>query len=208
MTAKDTPTVCVVDDDASVRDSVRVLIESAGLTVEVFPSAEAFLETYDPHRPGCLVLDERMPGMSGCALQKELQRRGALTQVILITAHAEVPMTVDVMTLGAVTLLQKPFRDQALLDAIDEALRRDRSARASQLERRELEEKLAGLTPRQREVMELLIRGLPNKLIAGELGISDRTVELHRARLMRRLMVSSVAELAYAVGRARGQEPG
>jgi len=196
-------TVSVVDDDPAVRDSLRVLIKSAGHAVEIFASAEEFLAHFDPARPGCIVLDERMPGMSGHALQAELVRRRAICPVILITAYAEVPMTVAAMQLGAVTLLEKPFRDQSLLDAITQALQRDTATRARYENRRDLELRIERLTPRQREVMELLIRGLSNKLIAAELGISDRTVELHRARVLRNIEAGSVAELAFAVGRAR-----
>jgi two-component system, LuxR family, response regulator FixJ len=188
--------VSVVDDDRAVTDSLRALIESAGYEVETFQSAEEFLASYDAERPGCIILDERMPGMSGHALQKELVTRRALSPVILITAHAEVPMTVDVMRLGAVTLLQKPFRDQLLLDAIEEALRRDAGARERHADRNALEERLRELTPRQRDVMELLIHGLPNKLIASELGISERTVELHRSRVLSKMNAGSAAELA------------
>lgn len=202
-----TPIISVVDDDPAVTDSLRVLIDSAGYQVDTFPSAEAFLAEYDPERPGCIILDERMPGMSGHALQKELIRRRALSPVILITAHAEVPMTVDVMRLGAVTLLQKPFRDQALLDSIEEALRRDTEARSRHADRTELEARLSELTPRQREVMELLIRGMPNKLIASELDISERTVELHRSRVLTKMNAGSAAELAFAVGRIRASDP-
>jgi RNA polymerase sigma factor (sigma-70 family) len=198
-------TVFVVDDDPAVRDSLRILIEAAGYVVETFASAEEFLARFDPARPGCIVLDERMPGMSGHALQTELVRRRAICPVILITAYAEVPMTVAAMQLGAVTLLEKPFREQALLDAIAQALERDTAKRTRYENRRDLESRLEGLTPRQREVMELLIRGLSNKLIATELGISDRTVELHRARVLRNMEAGSVAELAFAVGRARGE---
>lgn len=198
-------TIYVVDDDNSVRDSLRVLLESAGFAVESFDSAEAFLGQYDPERAGCVVLDERMPGMNGRALQEELLRRRALSPVILITAYAEVALAVDAMRLGAVTLIEKPFRDAVLLDAIREALERDREARLRHQNRSALEARLGTLTRRQREVMELLIRGLPNKLIAGELGISDRTVELHRSRVLQKMQAGSVAELAYAVGRARGE---
>jgi len=198
-------TVCVVDDDDSVRDSLRLLIESAGYAVETFASAEGFLAGYDPERPGCIILDERMPGMGGRALQEELVRRRALSPVILITAYAEVPLAVEAMRLGAVTLIEKPFRDQSLLDAIREALRRDREARLRHGDRQVLEARLQTLTRRQREVMELLIRGLANKLIGSELGISDRTVELHRSRVLQKMQVGSVAELAYAVGRARSE---
>ena len=198
-------TVFVIDDDPAVRDSLRVLIEAAGYAVETFASAEEFLARFDPTRPGCIVLDERMPGMSGHALQVELVRRRSLSPVILITAHADVAMAVAAMELGALTLLEKPFREQALLDAIREALKRDTATRARHENRRALESRIGGLTPRQREVMELLIRGLSNKLIANELGISDRTVELHRARVLHNMEAGSVAELAFAVGRARGE---
>ena len=196
-------TVSIVDDDRSVTDSLKVLIESVGQQVGTFNSATDFLATYDPEQPGCIVLDERMPGMSGHALQKELVKRGALSPVIIITAHAEVQMAVDIMRLGAVTLIEKPFRDQMLLDAIAEALKLDTEARARHQNRQSLESRLEKLTPRQREVMELVIRGLPNKSIARELGISERTVELHRSRVLRTMNVKSAAELAFAVGRLR-----
>jgi len=201
-----TTTVSVVDDDRSVTDSLCVLLEAAGYHVATFHSAEEFLAAFDPNRPGCIVLDERMPGMSGHELQKELVRRCALSPVVLITAHAEVPMTVDAMRMGAVTLLQKPFRDQALLEAIGEAIERDAAARERFEDQRGLASRLEGLTQRQRDVMELLIRGLPNKLIASELGISERTVELHRARVLRATEARSAAELAFLVGRIRGNE--
>ena len=196
-------TVSIVDDDRSVTDSLKVLIESVGQRVATFNAATDFLATYDPEQPGCIVLDERMPGMSGHALQKELVKRGALSPVIIITAHAEVQMAVDIMRLGAVTLIEKPFRDQVLLDAIAEALKLDSEARARHQNRQSLESRLEKLTPRQREVMELVIRGLPNKSIARELGISERTVELHRSRVLRTMNVKSAAELAFAVGRLR-----
>lgn len=198
-------TVSIVDDEFSVRDSLRALIESAGYEAETYASAEEFLGGYEPSQPGCIVLDERMPGMCGRALQEELVRQGALSPVILITAHAEVPMAVEAMRLGALTVIQKPFHDQALLDAIGEALALDESARARHRDRRVLEARLAALTPRQRDVMELLIRGLSNKMIANELGISDRTAELHRLRVLRRMEARSAAELAFAVGLVRGQ---
>ena len=196
-------TVSIVDDDRSVTDSLKVLVESVGQQVGTFNSATDFLATYDPEQPGCIVLDERMPGMSGHALQKELVKRGALSPVIIITAHAEVQMAVDIMRLGAVTLIEKPFRDQVLLDAIAEALKLDTEARARHQNRQSLESRLEKLTTRQSEVMELVIRGLPNKSIARELGISERTVELHRSRVLRTMNVKSAAELAFAVGRLR-----
>jgi len=203
--SKSQTTVSVVDDDGSVTDSLRVLIGTAGYHVATFGSAEEFLASFDPNRPGCIILDERMPGMSGHALQEELVRRRSLSPVILITAHAEVPMTVHAMRLGAITLLQKPFRDKALLEAIEEALARDDVVRALYKDRRALEGRLKALTPRQREVMELLIRGLANKMIAVELEISERTVELHRSRVLAKMGAGSAAELAFAVGRIRGE---
>jgi two-component system response regulator FixJ len=199
------PIIWIVDDDHSVTDSLQILIESVGHDVETFNSAEKFLATYDPERPGCIVTDERMPGMSGHALQEELVRRRALSPVIVITAHAQVEMAVDAMRLGAVTLIQKPFRDRTLLDAIDEALKRDAEARERHQDERELESRLQTLTARQREVMELVIRGMSNKSVAVELGISERTVELHRSRVLRGMNVGSAAELAFAVGRLRGE---
>ncbi len=202
--SKSQSTVSVVDDDRSVTDSLRVLIGTAGYHVATFSSAEEFLASFDPNRPGCIILDERMPGMSGHALQEELVRRRSLSPVILITAHAEVPMTVHAMRLGAITLLQKPFRDKALLEAIEEALARDQVVRGQYKDRRALEIRLKALTPRQREVMELLIRGLANKMIAVELEISERTVELHRSRVLAKMGAGSAAELAFAVGRIRG----
>jgi RNA polymerase sigma factor (sigma-70 family) len=202
------PTIAIVDDDTSVTDSLKVLIESVGQDAETFNSATDFLAAYDPERPGCIVLDERMPGMSGHALQEELVKRRALSPVIVITAHAEVKMAVDAMRLGAVTLIQKPFRDQELLDAIAEALKRDEEARERHQDRQSLESRLEKLTARQREVMELVIRGLANKAIARQLGISERTVELHRSRVLRAMDVKSAAELAFAVGRLRGEGDG
>jgi RNA polymerase sigma factor (sigma-70 family) len=160
------------------------------------------LKDYDPERPGCVILDERMPGMSGHKMHEELLRRRSTIPIIMCTGHAEVQMAVDAMKRGAVTLVQKPFRDQDLLDAIEEALRRDSAARKRSMRRRDMESRVETLTPRQREVMNLMVRGIPNKRIAAELGISERTVELHRARVMRAMEVSSAAELAYLVARS------
>ncbi len=199
-------TVSIVDDDPSVTDSLRVLLESVGKHVETFNSAEDFLAGYDPERPGCIVLDERMPGMSGHELQAELVKRRALSPVILITAHSGVQMTVDAMKLGAITLLEKPFHEQALLDAIAEALKKDAQARKRHQDTTLLKARIEGLTARQREVMELVVRGLPNKIVADELGISERTVELHRSRMLHSMDAGSAAELAYAVGRLRSDK--
>lgn len=182
-------------------DSLRVLVESVGHRARGYGSAGEFLEDFDPDRPGCVILDERMPGMSGHKMHEELLRRGSTIPIIMCTGHAEVQMAVDAMRRGAVTLVQKPFRDQDLLDAIEEALRRDAASRRRSHRKRAVEARLEALTPRQREVLNLMVRGKPNKVIALELGISERTVELHRARVMRAMEVNSAAELAYLVAR-------
>ncbi len=197
------PTIWIVDDDRSITESLHLLLESVGRYVETFNLAENFLRSYDPERPGCILLDERMPGMSGRELQEELLRRRAPSPIILMTAHADVELALDAMRLGAVTLIEKPFRDQVLFEAIAEALQRDFDARRRHRDRQELQTRIGRLTKRQREVMELVIRGLPNKLVAEELHISERTVELHRARMFKSMDVTSAAELAYAVGRLR-----
>jgi len=196
------PTIFIVDDDAAMVDSLRVLVESIGHRARGYRSAAEFLEDFDATRAGCVILDERMPGMSGHKMHEELLRRGSVIPIIMCTGHAEVQMAVDAMKRGAVTLVQKPFRDQDLLDAIEEALRRDAAARQRISRKRAVESRLETLTPRQREVMDLMVRGKPNKVIATELGISERTVELHRARVMRAMEVSSAAELAYLVARS------
>jgi two-component system response regulator FixJ len=198
------PTVFIVDDDPAMADSMRVLLESVGHRTHSYGSAAEFLDDFDQDQPGCIILDERMPGMSGHKMHEELLRRGSTIPIIMCTAHAEVQMAVDAMKRGAVTLIQKPFRDQDLLDAIEEALRRDSALRQRASQRRALASRLASLTPRQREVMNLMVRGNPNKTIAIELGISERTVELHRARVMRAMEVNSAAELAYLIA---GSEP-
>jgi two-component system response regulator FixJ len=193
------PVVMIVDDDAALLDSLEILVESVGHQARGYLSATDFLAAFDPQQPGCIILDERMPGMSGHKLHEELLRRGCTTPVIICTAHAEVQMAVDAMKRGALTLVQKPFRDQDLLDAIDEALRRDGRARKKSFRRRSIETLIEAITPRQREVLELMVRGRPNKVIAAELGISERTVELHRARVLHAMGVQSATELAYLV---------
>jgi two-component system response regulator FixJ len=193
------PAVAIVDDDDVLLDSLRVLVESVGHRVRTYSSARAFLEDFDPRRPGCILIDERMPGMSGHKLHEELIRRGCTTPIIVCTGHAEVQMAVEAMKRGALTLIQKPFRDQDLLDSIEEALRIDEIQRAKSSRRRAVDVLLEKITPRQREVMELMVRGKPNKTIAAELGISERTVELHRARVLHAMGVESATELAYLV---------
>ncbi|MDQ2639620.1 MAG: response regulator transcription factor [Pseudomonadota bacterium] len=193
---KDKPaTVFVVDDDAGVRSSIRLLLKSAGIPATPMGSAQEFLAAFDPAQPGCLVLDIRMPGMSGLELQQELNRRGAMLPVLFITGHGDVPMAVEAMQHGAFDFLQKPFRDQDLIDRIQKALLRDQDDRAALREHNQIRERLASLTMRERQVLDLLTQGKQNKVMAAELGISQRTVEIHRSHVMEKLGASSVAQL-------------
>jgi two-component system, LuxR family, response regulator FixJ len=194
-----TPTAFVVDDDSAVRNSLRLLLKSVGLASEVMGSAGEFLERYEPSQPGCLVLDVRMPGMSGLELQQELNRRGATIPVIFITGHGDIPMAVETMQHGAFDFLQKPFRDQDLIDRIQKALAKDAKTRAALTERGRIRERLDSLTPREREVLALMIQGKPNKIMAYELAVSQRTVEIHRARVMEKSGADSLAQLVRMV---------
>jgi FixJ family two-component response regulator len=201
LPGKDSPmagdtVVFVVDDDPSVRDGLKWLIESVGLTVRPYASAQEFLEEYEASQPGCLVLDVRLRGMSGLDLQEELVQRGLSIPVIVITGHADVPMAVRALKTGAFDFIEKPFNDQVLLDRIQQAIERDLGGRGRAAERSQMVERLETLTPREREVMDLLVLGKANKEVADALGLSTRTVEGHRARLMEKLAVYSVAELA------------
>jgi two-component system, LuxR family, response regulator FixJ len=211
MTAADgrpaptTPTVYIVDDDPGVRDAVALLLRSVGINARTFPSATDFLQTFDPTAPGCLVLDLRMPGMSGRELQKRLLVTGSRLPIIFVTAHGDVPTAVDAVKDGAVDFIQKPFSDQKLLDMIHEALELDRRLRQEQQERTEVEARAAALTPREREVMVLVASGKLNKTVARELGISQRTVEIHRARVMEKMQARSVPDLVQMVMKL--QEP-
>jgi two-component system, LuxR family, response regulator FixJ len=198
MTAK-SPTVFIVDDDAAVRDSLRLLVKSVGQTAAVFVSAQEFLASYDPRQPGCLLLDVRMPGMSGLELQQQLNLRGAVLPVIFITGHGDIPMAVEAMQHGAFDFLQKPFRDQDLIDRIQRALERDRENRTALGERTRIRERLDSLTPREREVLTMVTSGKANKVMAADLGLSQRTVEIHRARVMEKMGASSVAQLVRMV---------
>jgi len=193
------PTVFVVDDDEAVRNSLRFLLKSVGLPTRAFASAQEFLETYQPSQPGCLVLDVRMPAMSGLELQQQLNLRGAIIPVIFITGHGDIPMAVEAMQHGAFDFLQKPFRDQDLIDRIQRALARDAKDRAALKEHERIRARLETLTPREREVLELMTAGKPNKVMAAELGVSQRTVEIHRARVMEKSGASSLAELVRMV---------
>lgn len=196
---KSPPTVFVVDDDESVRGSLRFLLRSAGLESRAFGAAPEFLAEYDPAQPGCLVLDVRMPLMSGLELQQELNLRGAIIPVIFITGHGDIPMAVEAMQHGAHDFLQKPFRDEDLIERVRRALTKDAKARASLEEHNAIRAHLQTLTPREREVLALMARGKPNKIMAHELGVSQRTVEIHRARVMEKSGASSLAELVRMV---------
>ncbi len=188
-------TVIVVDDDDAVRASLRLLLKSVGLEVQTFGSASEFLGSYNGHQPGCLVLDVRMPGLSGMELQEQLNLQGAIIPVIFVTGHGDVPMAVEAMQHGAFDFLQKPFRDQDLLDRIQRALVRDRENRVQLLQKDQIRTRLESLTPREREVLQLMTRGRPNKLMAADLGLSQRTIEIHRARVMEKMHASSLAQL-------------
>jgi FixJ family two-component response regulator len=194
-----TPTVFIVDDDDGVRSSIRLLLKSIGLAATTMASAQDFLASFDPAQPGCLVLDIRMPGMSGMELQQQLNLRGATIPVIFITGHGDVPMAVEAMQLGAFDFLQKPFLDQDLIDRVQKALARDQQTRAALQKHAQIRERLESLTPREREVLELMSKGQQNKVMAGELGLSQRTVEIHRAHVMEKMGANSVAQLVRMV---------
>jgi len=189
------PTVYIVDDDEAVRSALRLLMKSAGYTTVTFESAQEFLARYNAQQPGCLVLDVRMPGMSGMELQQELNRRGAILPVIFISGHGDIPMAVEAMHSGAFDFLQKPFKDQDLLDRVARALSSDSAARAEKLEVDHIRELLATLTPREHEVLDMVVSGKPNKIMAADLNLSQRTVEVHRARVMEKMHARSLAQL-------------
>lgn len=191
------PTVFVVDDDAPVCKALDRLIRSVGLTAETFSSAKEFLDREAHDGPACLVLDVRMPGLSGLDLQKELAARDHSIPIIFITGHGDIPMSVKAMKAGAVDFLPKPFSDQELLDAIHAALEKDTVAREERAEISEIQRRVDSLTPREREVFTWVITGMLNKQIAAELGTSEKTVKVHRARVMEKMGVPSVAELVH-----------
>jgi len=195
--------VYVIDDDAQTRDALKNLMRSVGLHVEVFASAQDFLRSKRPDVPACLVLDVRLRGLSGLDLQKHMAEAKIEVPIIFITGYGDIPMTVQAMKAGAVEFLTKPFRNQELLDAIQQALERDRTTREQRVKNDELYDRYDSLTPREREVMTLVVAGLLNKQIAGELGTSETTVKNHRHQVMEKMGADSVAELvkiAYKLG--------
>jgi two-component system response regulator FixJ len=187
--------VYLVDDEFSVRDSLALLIESTGQSVRSFESAEAFLNNYDPEQPGCLLLDVRMPSMSGLELQGELLKREIFIPIIFISGHAGIPDSAKAFRAGAVDFLEKPFDNEILLERIDEAIKKDIASREQFIEHREIQNRLDHLTLREQEVLSLIVRGHSNKEIAKILDISNRTVEAHRASIMEKMQVKSLAEL-------------
>lgn len=187
--------VHIVDDDEAICSSLRMLLKSRGMPAVSHGSAEEFLAKYDPEQPGCLVLDVRMPGMSGLELQDELNRRGAIIPVIFITGHGDVPMAVEAMQHGATDFLQKPFADQEFAERIQRALALDQRNRAALDQKDQIRARLAALTRRELQVLQLVTLGKPNKIIAAKLGVSQRTVEIHRAHLMEKMGATSLAHL-------------
>jgi RNA polymerase sigma factor (sigma-70 family) len=188
-------TVFVVDDDASIRGAVKSLLKSVGLRAETFGSTEEFVSAARAEAPSCLVLDVRLPGMSGTDFQADLAKRGVRIPIIFITAHGDVPMTSRAMKAGAVEFLQKPFQKNELLDAIHQALDRDRAAREQEAGFAALRARFDTLTDREQEVMKLVADGLMNKQVAGELGVSEITVKVHRSRVMQKMKAESLADL-------------
>jgi len=200
--------VFIVDDDPSMCEALTRLLGTVGRRAQAFNTAQEFLGTKRPDTPSCLVLDVRLPGLSGLDLQRELAKADPPIQIVFMTAHGDIPMTVQAMKAGAVEFLTKPFRDQQLLDAVQQAIDRDRIARRQRAELAELRQRHESLTPREREVMTLVVTGLLNKQIAAELRTSEATVKAHRAQLMHKMKAESVAQLVRITERLGFLPPG
>jgi len=201
------PTVFVVDNEEAFRDSVSVLLESVGFRVAQFDSAQAFVDEYDPERPGCAIVDLRMPRLSGLALQELLHERGIGLPVIIVTAFPEVSVAVRAMKTGAFDFLAKPFPEQQLIDLVNRAIAADAERRSETRERQSFQVRLNRRTPRERQVLELVVAGKKNRLIADELSITKRTVELHRVQCMKKMRVDSLAELVAQYTRFQTSAP-
>jgi FixJ family two-component response regulator len=210
MNALSKPTVFVVDDDEAVRGSLKLLLKSIDLPVIAYPSAPDFLAAYRTDQAGCLILDIRMPGMSGLELQQQLNMRGAVIPVVFISGHGDIPMAVEAMQHGAFDFLQKPFRDQDLIDRVQKAMERDAASRDQLRQLEQVRERFDTLTVREREVLGLMTLGKQNKVMAGDLGVSQRTVEIHRARVMEKMAARSLAQLVRMMIELehRGERPG
>ncbi len=189
------PTIYVVDDDDGMRRALDTLLSTVGYKTAVFSRPSEFLSQFKPETHGCLVLDIRMPEMSGLEVQQHLNRMGSMLPVIFITGHGDVPMAVQAMKEGAFEFIQKPFRDQDLLDRINHALKQDAEYRSTAARRSEVQHRLESLTPREKQVMDFIVEGSANKVIAIDLGLSERTVEIHRAKVMEKMAARSVAHL-------------
>lgn len=205
MTRATDARVFVVDDDAGVLNSVAFLLKTVGIHAETYTSAQEFLDRCDIRAPGCLVLDVRMPVMSGLELQEKLHAMGSSLPIIFLTAHGDVPMAVQAVKSGAVDFLQKPFRDQELVDKIHRAMEENARIRDAAAARDDIVARIDSLTPRERQVMEAVVAGKANKVIAAELGVSQRTVEIHRAHAMKKMRADSLAQLVHMAMRARSE---
>jgi len=198
------PVVFVIDDDPSVRSSLKFLLNTVGLQVESFDSADSFLHKKPPDAPGCLVLDVRMPGLSGLDFQHELARRHIHIPVVFLTGHGDIPMSVRAMKAGAVEFLTKPFRDQDLLDAVRIALERDRARREQEKEVADLQRRYDSLTSREQQVISMLVSGMLNKQIAGQLGTAESTVKVQRSRAMEKMHADSLVDLVRMIEKIKG----